>query len=100
MKNGKFAKAFNVQPYDWCALMSRTAKKISPFMKLAIDSVRKISPEYFHPCPHYGVMTLQNITALRQLVIFLPNGLYRIDNTITDKNNNLIWEYIFDFELS
>jgi hypothetical protein len=97
MKDGKIQGSFKIQPIDWCAYMSGTSKKINPFIKMIIDSIKAASPDYFHTCPYFGAHSMMNVTALKPFVTLSPSGAYRLIVKITEKI--LLWGLVLDYEL-
>jgi hypothetical protein len=86
-KDGKFQNITKPEPIDWCLMV---AGKLKPhiFVKIGIEVMKKLSPEFFHSCPYVG---LQNVSSSipRQFLAFYATGVYKQKTEIFDGQDKI-----------
>jgi hypothetical protein len=38
--------------------MSESKRKVNPFFKMMVDNFKAFAPKFFHPCPYFGVESI------------------------------------------
>jgi hypothetical protein len=103
MKKGQIdrsKKSSKFPSINWCEWMSGTSKKINPFVKLILDTMKAAAPNFFVKCSFTGITKAENVTVLRPIKILMPVGSFRIILNVTDENNAFLWGYVLDIEFT
>jgi Protein of unknown function (DUF1091) len=89
MRNGKHQSILKSELMDWCSMVIGKAK-INIFIKISMESMKKVSPNFFHRCPYQGLHEAMNISFPRQLMVIYPNGNFGLKFSMFDGVNKIL----------
>jgi hypothetical protein len=77
-----------LQPIDWCLLVAGKSKP-NILIKISLEVMKKISPEFIHSCPYVGLHKLSNFSTPRQFLAFYASGVYKQKISLFDGQDKM-----------
>jgi hypothetical protein len=65
---------------------------------MTLEAMKQAVPQFIHKCPYVGIVAGKNLKLIRQFTTMHPSGVFKLNLTMTDGENDLL-RILYDYEL-